>query len=175
MARIMAKRIVMVTGGQRSGKSVMSERLALEPTGRALYIATAQVGDDEMAERVRKHQARRGSQWTTIEEPLRIGTVVVPPEHAALVDCLTMLSTNAYFSSGEDVDAALAMVKAEIDALVSQDTTIVFVTNEIGMGGIGGSAMVRRFTDLMGWVNSYVAGIASDVYLMVSGIPVKIK
>ncbi len=171
----MTKRIIMVTGGQRSGKSVMAERLALEPTGHALYVATAQVHDDEMADRVRRHQKRRGAQWATFEEPLHIGAARVPAGCSVLVDCLTLLSTNAYFAAGEDIDIALANVKREVDALAENDCVIVFVTNEIGMGGISANAMMRRFTDLMGWVNAYVAAKADDVYLMVSGIPMKIK
>lgn len=165
----------MVTGGQRSGKSAMAERLALEHADRAVYMATAQIRDDEMADRVRRHQARRGQQWSTIEEPLHLSVHQVPEGHSVLVDCLTLLSTNAYFAENEDVDRALALVKREIDALTSQEAVFVFVTNEIGMGGIGASPMVRRFTDLMGWVNSYMAAKADDVYLMVSGIPLKIK
>lgn len=105
----------MVTGGQRSGKSAISERLALQPTGQAVYMATAQVGDEEMAERVRRHRARRGEQWITVEEPLHIGSHRVPAGYSVLVDCLTLLSTNAYFESGENVDKALALVKSEID------------------------------------------------------------
>lgn len=171
----MAKRIIMVTGGQRSGKSKMAERLALEPTGRAAYMATAQALDDEMRERVRRHQARRGEQWVTIEEPLRLSSHQIPDGCAVLVDCLTLLSTNAYFAYGEDVDRALSAVKHEIESLTAQDTVFVFVTNEIGMGGIGANAVVRRFTDLMGWLNAYMASRADDVYFMVSGIPLKIK
>lgn len=171
----MAKRIIMVTGGQRSGKSAMAERLALEPTGRAVYMATAEARDDEMRERVRRHQARRGEQWRTIEEPLHLSAHRIPAGHSVLVDCLTLLGTNAFLANGEDVDRALADAKREIDALTEQDAVFVFVTNEIGMGGIGANAMVRKFTDLMGWLNAYVASRADDVYFMVSGIPMKIK
>ena len=96
-----------------------------------------------------------------------------------LVDCLTLWATNYFFNGDEQqipaVDRVLAELKAEFDRLISQQATFIMVTNEIGMGGVSANAIQRRFTDLMGWFNQYVAAQADEVVLMVSGIPVKIK
>jgi len=169
-------RIILITGGQRSGKSVYAEQLALQLSPSPVYLATAQVWDDEFRERVRRHQERRGPQWTNIEEPMKLsshdltGRVVV-------VDCITLWLTNYFFFVPDnDVDQALAEAKAEFDALTAQpDATFIFVTNEIGSGGVSENQLQRRFTDLQGWMNQYVAGRADEVVLMVSGIAVRIK
>ena len=139
------KRIILITGGQRSGKSSKAEELALNLSDNPVYMATAHVWDEEFRERVRRHQARRGPQWTNIEEEINLsrhdmtGRVVV-------IDCVTLW-----------------------------DATYIFVTNEIGSGGISDNAIQRQFTDLQGWMNQYIASKADEVILMVSGIPVEVK
>lgn len=171
----MNRRIILITGGQRSGKSSYAEKLALELANNPVYLATAQVLDDEFRERVRRHQERRGPQWTNIEEPMHLsvhdltGRVVV-------VDCVTLWLTNFFFfTENHDVDEALRQAKEEFDRLTEQEATFIFVTNEIGLGGVSENQMQRRFTDLQGWMNQYVARAADEVVLMVSGIAVKIK
>ncbi len=166
-------RIILVTGGQRSGKSTKAEQLALSLSERPVYLATAHVWDDEFRERVHRHQQRRGPQWTTIEEERTLSRHDVSGR-VVLVDCLTLWATN-FFNGAQDVDTVLQALKEEFDRLVSQEATFIFVTNEIGAGGISVNAVQRRFTDLMGWFNQYVAAKADEVILMVSGIPVKIK
>ena len=86
-----------------------------------------------------------------------------------------MLATNYFFASGEDIDKALEAICDDIDRLTAQDASFVLVTNEIGLGGISGNALQRRFTDLLGFVNKYLAEKADIVFFMVSGIPLKIK
>ena len=168
------KRIILITGGSRSGKSSYAEQLALSLSDAPVYLATARIWDDEFRERVRRHQERRGPQWTNLEEEKYLsrhdltGRVVV-------VDCLTLWCTNFFFDSQSDVNASLAALKAEFDRFTAQEATFLFVTNEIGMGGTSDNALQRRFTDLQGWMNQYVASQADEVLLMVSGIPVKIK
>ena len=168
------KRIILITGGSRSGKSSYAEKLALALSPTPVYLATARIWDDEFRERVRRHQERRGPQWTNIEEEKQLsrhdltGRVVV-------VDCMTLWATNFFFDLESDVDRALAALKAEFDRLTAQDATFLFVTNEIGMGGTSDNAIQRKFTDLQGWMNQYAAARADEVVLMVSGIPVKIK
>lgn len=170
----MDKKIIMVTGGQRSGKSLYAEQLTLERSDRPVYIATAEARDDEFRDRVRRHRARRGDNWTTIEAQTDLWQHDVTGRQV-LVDCVTMLATNYFFSCGEDIDRALKAICDDIDRLTAQDASFVFVTNEIGLGGISGNALQRHFTDLLGFVNKYLAGKADTVYLMVSGIPLKIK
>ena len=166
-------RVILITGGQRSGKSEEAERLALSLSDRPVYLATAHVWDEEFRQRVERHQQRRGPQWTNIEEERRLsrrdlrGRVV-------LVDCITLWLTNIFFDF-QDTEKALAEAKAEFDRLVAQDATFIFVTNEIGSGGVSTDAVQRQFTDLQGWMNQYVARRADEVLLMVSGIAVKIK
>ena len=168
------KKIILITGGQRSGKSTKAEELALTLSDCPVYVATAHVWDDEFRERVRRHQERRGPQWANIEEEIFLsrhdltGRVVV-------IDCVTLWLTNFFFANDSNVDKSLELAKEEFDQFTSPDATYIFVTNEIGLGGVSDNALQRKFTDLQGWMNQYIAQKADEVILMVSGIPVKIK
>ena len=168
------KRIILITGGSRSGKSSYAEQMALALSPEPVYVATARIWDEEFRERVRRHQARRGPQWTNIEEEKQLSRHDLTGR-VVLVDCLTLWATNFFFDLGSDVDRALEAVKAEFDRFTAQDATFLFVTNEIGMGGTSDNEIQRKFTDLQGWMNQYVAAKADEVILMVSGIPVKVK
>lgn len=161
--------IILVTGGQRSGKSTYAERRALDLSPRPLYMATAHVWDEEFRERVRRHQERRGPEWETIEEERQLSRHDVSGR-VVLIDCCTLWLTN-YMQE----DNPLGMVEREFDRLTAQDATFIFVTNEIGMGGVSANALQRRFTDALGFLNQYIAQRADEVILMVSGIPMKIK
>ena len=167
------KRIILITGGQRSGKSHQAEKLALSLTDHPIYVATAHIWDDEFRERVRKHQERRGPQWTNIEEEKYLSQHDLTGR-VAVIDCVTLWLTNFFFKSA-DVDQTLETVKAEFDRFTAYDATYIFVTNEIGSGGVSENAIQRKFTDLEGWMNQYIASKADEVILMVSGIAVKIK
>ena len=167
------KRIILITGGQRSGKSSKAEGLALSLTDSPVYMATAHIWDDEFRERVRRHQQRRGQQWTNIEEERQLSRHNVEGR-VVVIDCVTLWLTNFFFETS-NVDQTLEAVKAEFDRFTSQDATFIFVTNEIGSGGISENAVQRKFTDLEGWMNQYIAQKADEVILMVSGIAVKIK
>ena len=168
------KRIILITGGQRSGKSQKAEALALALSDRPVYLATARIWDDEFQERVRRHKERRGPQWTNMEEEMYLsrhnlsGRVIV-------IDCVTLWLTNFFFTNNSDTDKVLEMAKKEFDAFTRQDATYIFVTNEIGLGGVSDNALQRRFTDVQGWMNQYIATKADEVILMVSGIEVRIK
>ena len=166
-------KIVLVTGGARSGKSQYAEQLALSMSSNPVYIATAHIWDDEFRERVRRHQERRGPEWTNIEEEKLlsrhqlVGRVV-------LIDCITLWCTN-FFVEQQEAQSSLRALQSEFDKFTAQDATFIFVTNEIGMGGVSENAVQRHFTDLLGWFNQYIASKADEVILMVSGIPMKIK
>ena len=168
------KKIILITGGQRSGKSTKAEELALSLSNQPVYLATAHVWDDEFRERVKKHQERRGPEWTNIEEEVHLskhdltGRVVV-------IDCITLWLTNLFYQLDSEVDKTLSEAKKEFDAFTQHDATYIFVTNEIGLGGVSTNQLQRKFTDLQGWMNQYVAQKADEVILMVSGIAVKIK
>ena len=168
------KHIILITGGQRSGKSKKAEQLALSLSDYPVYMATAHIWDEEFQERVRKHQERRGPQWTNIEEERNLslhdmkGRVVV-------IDCVTLWLTNFFFANDSDVDKSLEEAKAEFDKFTTPDATYIFVTNEIGLGGVSENAVQCKFSDLQGWMNQYIAEKADEVILMVSGIEMKIK
>ncbi|MBM6881844.1 bifunctional adenosylcobinamide kinase/adenosylcobinamide-phosphate guanylyltransferase [Bacteroides caecigallinarum] len=166
-------KIILVTGGQRSGKSSYAERLALSLSENPVYVATAHIWDDEFRERVKRHQQGRGRNWTNIEEEKYLGNIDIT-DRVAVVDCITLWCTNFYFET-QDIEKSLEMVKTEFDKFTSQDATFIFVTNEIGMGGTSENKVQRMFTDLLGWANQYIASKADEVILMVSGIPMKIK
>ena len=172
------KRIILITGGQRSGKSRHAEEMALSLSDTPVYIATAHVWDDEFRERVRIHQERRGPQWTNIEEERYLGNIDIKGR-VAVIDCLTLWCTNFFYDVDNNrenkVSDALKALELEFDKFTNQDATFIFVTNEIGSGGVSSNASQRHFTDLQGWMNQYVASHADEVILMVSGIPVKIK
>lgn len=167
------KKVILITGGARSGKSRYAEELALSLSKSPVYIATAHVWDEEFRERVKKHQERRGPEWTNIEEEMLLSRHDLTGR-VAVIDCVTLWCTN-YFFQMHEVDTALEALKAEFDKFTAKDATYIFVTNEIGMGGVSDNAVQRKFTDLQGWINQYVASKADEVILMVSGIPVKVK
>ena len=169
----MGKKIILITGGQRSGKSRHAEELALSLSEHPAYMATAHIWDDEFRERVRKHQERRGPQWTNIEEEKYLSQHDLTGR-VAVIDCVTLWLTNFFFETS-DVEKTLETIKAEFDCFTSHDATYIFVTNEIGSGGVSDNAVQRKFTDLQGWMNQYIASKADEVILMVSGIAVKVK
>lgn len=162
-------KIILITGGQRSGKSRQAEQLALSLADNPVYVATAHVWDEEFAVRVRRHQERRGPQWTNIEEEKYLSRHDLTGR-VAVIDCVTLWLTNYYYEL-QDVDKTLQLAKEEFDRFTERDATYIFVTNEIGSGGVSMDAVQRRFTDLQGWMNQYIASRAHEVILMVSGIP----
>ncbi len=175
------KRIILITGGQRSGKSQYAERLALSLSPNPVYVATAHIWDDEFRQRVEKHQERRGPEWTNIEEEKFLSRHDLTGR-VAVIDCITLWCTNFFTPVDSQLSTVncqlstiLTALKAEFDRFTQQDATFIFVTNEIGSGGVSDNAVQRQFTDLQGWMNQYVAQHADEVILMVSGIPVKIK
>jgi adenosylcobinamide kinase/adenosylcobinamide-phosphate guanylyltransferase len=168
------KKIILITGGQRSGKSSKAEELALSLSDNPVYVATAHIWDEEFRERVRRHQERRGPQWTNIEEEMLLSRHDLTGR-VAVIDCVTLWLTNFFFASDSDVDRSLEQAKAEFDAITAHDATYIFVTNEIGCGGVSENAVQRKFTDLQGWMNQYIASKADEVILMVSGIELKVK
>ena len=173
-------KIILITGGQRSGKSDYAEKLALSLSNHPVYVATAHIWDEEFRQRVLRHQKRRGPQWSNIEEERELSKHDLTGR-VAVIDCITLWCTNFFFDSNKpaseqpSVDEALKALQAEFNLFTSQDATFIFVTNEIGAGGVSTDVIQRRFTDLQGWMNQYVAQKADEVILMVCGIPVKIK
>lgn len=168
------KQIILVTGGARSGKSSYAEELALKLSEHPIYMATARIWDEEFRQRVQKHQERRGPEWTNIEEDKYLSKYKVEGR-VVLIDCVTLWCTNFFFDHQSSVKEALDEAKQEFDLFTKQDATFIFVTNEIGLGGTSENLIQRKFTDMQGWMNQYIASKADKVTLMVCGIPVKVK
>ncbi|MFV1964755.1 MAG: bifunctional adenosylcobinamide kinase/adenosylcobinamide-phosphate guanylyltransferase [Pirellulaceae bacterium] len=176
-------RIVLVTGGARSGKSAFAQKLAESLTGRRAYVATGEPGDEEMRERIRKHrQARAGTQWDTIEEPVHLSRALslAARYDVVLVDCLTLWVSNVIHEgrpNGTDVNEEHMAERCQ-DVLAACDShpgTVVFVTNEVGMGIVPESALARLFRDLIGRCNQIIAAAADEVTLLSCGIPISLK
>ncbi|MDO4707965.1 MAG: bifunctional adenosylcobinamide kinase/adenosylcobinamide-phosphate guanylyltransferase [Porphyromonadaceae bacterium] len=167
--------IYLITGGERSGKSAHAERLALGLCSRPVYLATARIWDEEFRERVCRHQSLRSSCWDNIEEEKYLSLHPLAGR-TVLVDCVTLWATNFFFDLDNDVDAALEAMKSELAKMLELPSVHwIFVTNEIGLGGVSVDPIQRKFTSLQGWINQHIAALADEVTLMVSGIPVKIK
>ena len=179
----MAK-IILVTGGARSGKSSFAEKLAKTAGEKIAYIATAEIWDAEMAERVDLHQKRRPSGWLTFEAPRQAETAIATAASSAeviLFDCLTVYSSNCLLAQPDDAAAPVRReaVLEEVDRLITSAKqvpgTVIFVTNEVGDGIVPDNALAREFRDVAGLVNQKVAQAADEVYWVVCGLPVEIK
>ncbi len=169
-------KLSLVLGGARSGKSRYAESLfaALPPPWLApwIYVATAQAGDAEMAERIATHRARRGGSWRTIEAPHDLaGSLTAAGEAPILVDCLTLWLSNLMLS-GADLDAEMERLDAALDAAAAP---VVMVANEVGSGIVPDHTLGRRFRDMQGVLNQRIAARADRVVLMVAGLPLALK
>ncbi|MCV2892061.1 bifunctional adenosylcobinamide kinase/adenosylcobinamide-phosphate guanylyltransferase [Lentibacter sp. XHP0401] len=164
---------ILITGGARSGKSGLAERYALAPTGKAIYIATAEVRDSEMAERIAAHKARRGPEWTDIHCPFDIADALHKTDGGdpRLVDCLTLWLTNHMLADNDWRTEADRLVTA----LQTQTTPVIFVTNEVGAGIVPENKLARDFRDAAGWLNQTIAQACDTVVFCVAGYPVKVK
>ncbi|TNF19405.1 MAG: bifunctional adenosylcobinamide kinase/adenosylcobinamide-phosphate guanylyltransferase [Rhodobacteraceae bacterium] len=164
---------ILITGGARSGKSGLAERLTLALGRPAVYIATAQAQDPEMAARIAQHQARRGAEWRTIAEPFELAEALARSDGTAprLVDCLTLWLSNLMLAEidwQERTEALLA-------TLARQHAPVIFVTNEVGAGIVPENRLARQFRDAAGLVNQRLAGACDEVHLCVAGYPLQVK
>ncbi len=181
----MSGKIVMVTGGARSGKSEFAEGYVMHYSPKCDYIATAEILDEEMAERVRLHRERRDARWVNHEAPYhadRVFAALGTETQAVLFDCLTIYMANLFYGKeapqGEFLqrcDVVLAEIDKLLDAARSCGKIVVFVTNEVGGGIVPDNQMAREYRDLAGWVNQRVAQAADHVYYCVAGQAVDVK
>ncbi len=167
--------IYLITGGERSGKSSYAENLAKELSAKPMYVATARKWDSDFQERIDRHQKDRDDRWINIEKEKHLSEINFSGK-VAIVDCVTLWLTNFFVDTKNDVTLCLEQAKEEFDKIATQENaTIIIVTNEIGMGVHAQTHIGRKFTELQGWMNQYLAKNADQVVLMVSGIPMKIK
>lgn len=164
---------ILITGGARSGKSTLAERTTLRLGQSAIYIATAEPGDAEMAERIARHQARRGPQWQTLAEPLELVNALSDSDGGAprLVDCITLWLSNL-MAAGRDWEAEVARL---IGLLPQLAAPVVFVTNEVGSGIVPDNALARAFRDAAGLANQQLAEACDEFWVCFAGYPVKVK
>lgn len=177
-------RIVLVTGGARSGKSQFAEQYLEACPGRHGYIATARVLDDEMADRVARHRSRRPASWQTFEVPSGLGNQIdhiLQQTDNILLDCLTLYFSNFLLQrDGDDFSHILKEAENEWDGVLravrqSRDGVFVVVTNELGSGIVPMAKVSRQYRDLIGFLNQHTAAEADEVYLSVCGITMEIK
>ena len=181
--------MILITGGARSGKSRHGERLVQGMAERVMYIATSMIFDDEMAERIKHHQLSRPTHWRTMEAWRDLPAVITPdndPHEAILLECITTLISNLLFDVVGDMPEErwdYVAIEAHINAHITQllaacaacPSPVVLVTNEVGMGIVPENRLARHFRDIAGRVNQRLAEQAEQVWLVVSGIGVKIK
>lgn len=171
-------KIVYVTGGARSGKSAFALHLAV-PYNKRVFLATAEPFDPEMELRIGKHRAERGEQFTTIEEPLDLDRALRElPEgtEVLLLDCLTVWAGNLmhYAEERGEVDIE-QQIERFLEVLRHPSCDIILVSNEVGMGIVPENAMARRFRDIAGIINQRVASLATEAWLLCSGMPLRLK
>lgn len=166
----------LILGGARSGKSSFAERQALDSGCEVIYVATAGIGDGEMAERIAHHRARRPAQWRTVEEPIALADALAANAAAGrclLVDCLTLWLTNLLTSPDpQDFARERAALLARLPSLPGR---IVLVSNEVGMGVVPLGELSRRFVDEAGWLHQALASCCDRVTFVAAGIPLVMK
>ena len=168
------KKLTFITGGARSGKSRYAHNLALEQSQSPVYVATARIWDKDFQDRVDRHRQERDERWTTMEEEKQLSRLPLGGR-TVVIDCVTLWITNFFSDLRYDIDACFASMTVEIDALLEQEAYLIVISNEIGMGLHADTEAGRKFTDLQGWVNQYLAARADKVVFMISGIPLTVK
>jgi adenosylcobinamide kinase/adenosylcobinamide-phosphate guanylyltransferase len=180
-------RLIFILGGARSGKSSFAQKLARqagEDASGVLFIATGSAGDEEMRDRIERHQLDRPSHWVTLEASREIGKAILehgPGYRAIIVDCLTFLISNYLIDAGDEsvYDELATIVEQEMETLIqavnSAEAQVIVVSNEVGLGLVPMNPMGRAFRDLAGTAHQQVARAADEVYFMVAGLPQRIK
>ena len=163
-----------ISGGQRSGKTNYALQLAMSLSDKPVYLATSRIWDDHHKARIERHKGERDQSWENIEEEKELSKLNLAGKTVVL-DCVTLWLTNFYTDTHYDVETSLQQAKQEFDSFIEQDMQLIIISNEIGMGVHASTDVGRKFADLQGWMNQYIAQKADQATFMVSGIPVKIK
>jgi adenosylcobinamide kinase/adenosylcobinamide-phosphate guanylyltransferase len=168
--------VILIGGGSRSGKSSYALQLAREKGERRVFVATAQGLDEEMLDRIERHQQERGDAFHTKEIPIELAgalPALALDYEVILLDCLTLWLSNVMFAEGVDVEPAVDELLSTVREL--KGVTLVVVTNEVGSGIVPDSKLAREFRDHAGWLNARFAEVADEVYYMVFGCPLRAK
>lgn len=170
-------KIIFITGGVRSGKSKYAMNLAKNTAREIIFLATGVAKDEEMKKRIKEHKESRPDRWRTIEETKNISSILLdiqPPCELVIIDCLTFFVSNLLLE-GVDEESILQEIKKIVDTILQVNYTIIVVSNEVGGGIVPDNELGRRFRDIIGLANQIMAKSAHEVYLIVSGMPVKLK
>lgn len=186
-----AGRIVLILGGARSGKSTYAENMAKQLSEKVLYLATALITDEDMADRIRKHRESRPESWPTAERYKTFELLAEEPtfqsSEVVLLDCLTLMMTNLMFDIDLDYERATPELIQEVEERIKMETdglievvkqfrkTLIIVSNEVGLGLVPSYKLGNYFRDISGRMNQHVASIADEAVFMVSGLPIKLK
>lgn len=167
--------LLYITGGARSGKSHYAEQLAITTGQPVTYLATAQVFDAEMSIRISRHRAERPAHWLTVEEPLEVAQAAAQVQTPVLLlDCLSLWVSNMLLAEWPD-EQVLCAADALLSVLAQRSGRNIVVSNEVGLGIVPDNALARRYRDLLGWVNQRAAAASTGAFLLVSGLPVRLK
>lgn len=171
------RRLTLILGGVRSGKSAYAQRLASERGHEVLFLATAEPGDAEMAARIDRHREGRPAGWRTIEEPKAVARVLAAAEPAGVVllDCVTLWVTNLLLAEGSAFESAIAELDSVLTWYHAHEVELIVVSNEVGLGIVPADEVSRTYTDWLGRFNQRLAAEADVVYFMIAGIPVELK
>ena len=176
-----SKRIVLILGGARSGKSNYAQEIAGQTGGRVLFCATAEALDGEMQSRIEKHRRSRPPGWETVEASRDIGRVLgqrATEYDAIIIDCITVLVANV-MGDGSEAEKAESCVSAEILGLIEvikrKQSNYILVSNEAGSGLVPDNRLGRVYRDELGKANQLLAAVSDEVYLLTAGIPLKLK
>ncbi len=177
-------KLIFITGGARSGKSNFAEKMALSLGKPVAYLATGQPLDKEMAHRIKKHKSRRSTEWETYEEPIEVSELVSSlgfEKEVILIDCLTLLVSNLLLREKNKVgnpqweEKILLEIEKLTEISYKVPAQIIIVSNEVGMGLVPDNPLGRVYRDILGRANSIGANKADEVFMVISGIPLKIK
>jgi adenosylcobinamide kinase/adenosylcobinamide-phosphate guanylyltransferase len=175
----MAKELILVLGGARSGKSSFAQRMAKKIGTNVVFLATAQAGDDEMADRIARHKASRPAAWLTIEEPLDIASALQKQSASTdvvIIDCLTLWLNNLLLKEDSASETeVLERVDKLLDIYQRSFATYIIVSGEVGLGLVPPYPLGRTYRDFLGWMNQKVASRADKVFFMVAGVPLEMK
>ncbi|SHN15941.1 bifunctional adenosylcobinamide kinase/adenosylcobinamide-phosphate guanylyltransferase [Chitinophaga sp. CF418] len=163
-----------ISGGQRSGKTNYAVQQALLLSEHPVYLATSRIWDEDHNARITSHKKSRDARWENIEEEKEISKLQLTNKTVVL-DCVTLWLTNFFVDNNYDVALALAEAQKEFDAFIQQDFNLIIISNEIGMGVHASTEGGRKFADLQGWMNQYIAQKADKATLIVSGLPLTLK
>ncbi|MBA7711341.1 Bifunctional adenosylcobalamin biosynthesis protein CobU [subsurface metagenome] len=184
----MSTKCILITGGARSGKSSFAQELALKLGGPVLFVATAVAGDEEMRKRIEEHQRERPPTWELLEVTTHVGRQVsqrISGARVVILDCVTLLVNNilSQYSDKASEQGGSSQIEERlgdeigdlVECINSAEAGFIIVTNEVGMGLVPANRLGRLYRDLLGRVNQKLAAVADEVYLMVAGLPVRIK